>query len=273
METIIVPTDFSPVAHNALEYALHLTEYFHARIILLNGFHPFLPPNYRAELSYDISSLQKQATLKKLLLLKQEINKEHSEKYDIECITELGFSFEVITQVAKSENADLIVMGITGEAGVLKKQVIGSTAIDVARNQNLPAFIIPENVKYKPIRKISFACDLEKIEETTLLYKAKVFSKIFDAELEIVNVSKHKDLVPAHASNFIEQNLQSIKHRTVLIEGEESVTEQLEKYYRSHETDLIVLSPKKHSLFHNLFNHSVTKEMAFNSRVPLLTIH
>ncbi len=48
----------------------------------------------------------------------------------------MGYSYDVIENAASKYNADLIVMGIIGEAGGLQK-VIGSNAIHVARNLKL----------------------------------------------------------------------------------------------------------------------------------------
>ncbi len=275
METIIVPTDFSATADNAAEYALELANFLNGRIILVNAYHPYLPANYQAGFSPDLIEIQKGSVLEKLKKLKKDLLSKHGRNFDIECVAEMGFSFDVINLVAKRENADLIVMGITGEAGKVKRHMIGSTTLDVARNQELPVFIVPENVKFFPIKKISFACDLEKTEQTNLIYTAKSFCKVFGAELEIVNVDKQKKAVSLEkvvTNYFIEQNLQNIKHQTVRIGGN-NVTHELEDYFESHQTDLIMLNPKKHNLFYSMFNYSITKELAFHSKLPLLTIH
>jgi nucleotide-binding universal stress UspA family protein len=275
METIIVPTDFSAAANNAAEYALQLANFLKGRVILVNAYHPFLPANYQDGFSPDIIESQKSSVLEKLKNLRKELLSKHIRNFDIECVAEMGFSYDVINLIAKRESADLIVMGITGEAGKIKKHMIGSTTLDVARNQEVPVFIIPENVKYERIKKISFACDLEKTEQTNLIYIAKSFCKIFEAELEIVNVDKPKNelsLEKAVTNYFVEQNLQNIKHQTVHIGGN-NVKHELEDYFETHQTDLIMLNPKKHNLFYSMFNYSITKELAFHSKLPLLTIH
>jgi nucleotide-binding universal stress UspA family protein len=275
METLIVPTDFSHSSVNALEYALGLCRFTNSRIILLNAYHPFLPSGEHEGFAQDSLILQKESIMEKLNLLKKEMFQKNGGKFDIECIAEMGFSFDVIEGVAKRENADYIVMGITGEAGSFKKHMIGSTTIDVARNQPVPTFIIPEKVSYAPIKKISFACDFEKTEETSLMYQVKAIARLFSAELEIVNVDNLWDKIStekAVTNYFVEHALENVKHETVHIVGS-NVTQELENYYDSHQTDLIVLSPKKHNLFHQLFNYSITKELAFNSKLPILAIH
>lgn len=275
METIIVPTDFSNASINAFEYALELSKVLSGRIILLNAYHPLLPPGYDSHYDQDPSAVQKESVMARLEQLKKNIFKKHGRAYDVECRAEMGFSYDVIDSAAKREVADIIVMGIVGEAGPIKKHVIGSTALDVARNQSTPVFIVPECAAYRRIEKISFACDFERTEETTLIYQVQSFAKLFEAELEIVNVSSFWNsltLAKAVTNYFVERDLRNVKHQTVHIDGE-NVSHELENYFNENATDLIILNPRRHNLFYQLFNYSITKEMAFRSKVPVLTIH
>ncbi len=43
METIIVSTDFSPAANNALDYAMELCNFFNGRIVVVNAYFSNLP--------------------------------------------------------------------------------------------------------------------------------------------------------------------------------------------------------------------------------------
>ncbi|MBI3519965.1 MAG: universal stress protein [Bacteroidetes bacterium] len=273
METILVPTDFSPAADNAADYAVELAKYFDARIILVNAY--ALPPaSYEVGFSVEIISAMQKGSAEQLSALKQQLLSKN--KYlTIECETEIGAPYDVIEDASKKYNADLIVMGIVGKAGKLKEHLIGSSAVSVARHIEIPTFIIPENVKYNRIHKISFACDMEKTEETDLIYIAKYFSKMFDAELEIVNVEKPQEEISyekAETSVCIERKLDTINHKTVYV-TENEVAKGLENYFNEHTTDVVMLNPKKHNIFHNLFKESVTKELSFHLRKPLLAIH
>lgn len=273
METILVPTDFSAPANNATDYAVELAKFFDTRLVLINAY-TIPPAGYEAGFSVEIlNALQKGAmqqleSLKKQLLLK-------NPDLTIELDTEMGVPYDVIKIATDKYKADLIVMGIVGNAGKIKEHIIGSTAVHVARKLEVPAFIIPENVKYHRIHHISFACDMQKIEKTMLVYMAKYFSQMFDADLEIVNVEKPKEETSYDKSNtsvFIEKKLETVQHKTVYI-TENNTGKALEEYFKNHPTDIIMLNPKKHNIFHNLFNESITKELAFHAGHPILTIH
>jgi nucleotide-binding universal stress UspA family protein len=274
MNTIVVPTDFSPAANNAVDYAVELAKFFNAGIILVNAY-SFPIVSYEAAIPLGINPLARETAIENLEIVKRRISAKHQFNFDIECRAEMGDAFDVIKIISKEVNADLIVMGIVGDTGILKEYVIGSTATEVARKLEIPTFIIPENAKYRSIGKISFACDLNVTEETDLVYIVKYFSNIFNAELEIVNIEGVMEEVSAEkakTSAFIEKKLANTNHRTVHV-TENNVVQGLQDYFATHKTDVIMLNPKKHNLFHFLFNKSVTKGLVFHSKLPILAIH
>lgn len=274
METILVATDFSPAANNATDYAAHLARFFSARIVLVNAY-PFPPANYEMGFSLPVVSAIKESAEERLEQVKRELCEKHKCDFDITWVAEMGAPFDVIEAVARDQNADLIVMGVVGEAGPIKQSFMGSTALKVARSLKLPSFIIPEHAQYKPVRRISLACDFDHTEDTNLPYVARYFSKIFDAELEIVNVEKPEEEISvekAKSNFYLEKKLENVNHKTVFITGT-SIDKELEQYFATHDTDLVMVQPKKHNVFYYLFHDSITSELAFHLQVPLLAVH
>ncbi|HTA61475.1 MAG TPA: universal stress protein [Bacteroidia bacterium] len=274
METILVPTDFSPAAKNAAEYAVELAKFFDARLVLVNAF-PAPSANLDTMFPVDAVTSMQHIASGNLEALKRELLLHYGDDIDIECNAEMGSVYDVVDLNSKKYEADLIVMGIIEEAGVIREHILGSSAVKVARNIGIPTFIIPEKVKYQPIKHISFACDMEKTEQTALISIVKYFSEIFKAELEIINIEGLKEEVSyekARTSVFIEKKLESVKHQTVYI-AEERIAKGLEIYFESHPTDLLITNPKKHNVFHNLFKENVTNELAFHLHLPILAIH
>jgi K+-sensing histidine kinase KdpD len=134
---------------------------------------------------------------------------------------------------------------------------------------------VPEAARYHAIKTICFACDTEKLEESTLIYTARDFAQEFGAELEIVTVDKaDKELVwdKTEVYSFVEKHLQGIRHKQVHIEDED-ISKTLEYYFKFHKADLVMVNPKKHNLFEKLFSESITKTLAFTIETPLLVIH
>jgi nucleotide-binding universal stress UspA family protein len=274
METILVPTDFSLPSKNAVNYAVELAKFFSARLIFLNVY-SYPPADYETGFSALMTNSLQEGSINALEELKKEILEKNQYSLKIECICDMGLPFDRIEHIVESHDIDIVVMGITGEAGKLKEHLIGSTAVKVARNLDIPVFIIPENIKYHRIHKIAFACDMDKTEETAVIYNAKYFGKVFDADMEIINIEEPgNEMLVEHAKTdfYIEEKLKTINHKTVFVKDKHPA-HGLREYFKTHTADLIMLNPKKHDLFHKLFNESVTKELAFHAHLPILTIH
>lgn len=269
METILIPTDFSPAATNALKYGIELAKYFDSKIVLVNAY-PIPPVTYDVGIPLDMVKGMQDSSEGALNELKSKYP-----DFDIECFSAMGFAYDVIEQASKKYNPDLIVMGIVGEAGQLKKHVIGSTAVSVAKKLNVPTFIIPENVKYSHIRKIAFACDYDKTEESAMIYVVKYFGNVFDAEVNIINVEPYHEVVTVDkwfTAEYLNEKLKTVKHNLHFLCNED-VTDGIEEYLKSNQTDVLMINPKKHDLFHTLFKENVTKELVFKVNLPILAIH
>src|ERR1700751_2829396 len=103
MDTILAPTDFSPAANNAVNYAAELTKFFDAKLVLVNSFS--MPPvNYETGFALDIvTSLQKASQEQLEALRKQVLQKNPFLK--IECEAEMGVPYDVIQDAVKKYNA------------------------------------------------------------------------------------------------------------------------------------------------------------------------
>jgi nucleotide-binding universal stress UspA family protein len=272
MKTILVPTDFSETSSNSINYAVELAKYFNANLVLVNA-SPIPAGSYESTAPIEIMTTLRQGSKDGLINCKKEIQEKH-ENIKVDCYSEMGDPYDVIVNASKEYHADLIVIGIVGGAGKIKEHIIGSTAVKVAQNSDVPVFIIPGNVKYQRIHKISFACDLENMNDTSVGYTVKYFSKVFDAELEIVTVEQpEEDITAEQARNYLllEKNLVHVHHRSVSVTGSK-IAKELKNYFLSHPTDVVMLNPKKHSVFQNLFNESVTKELAFHLSLLILAV-
>lgn len=273
METILVATDFSKPGNGAVEYAAHLARFLNSKLVIAHAFS--LPlGGYNMEAPMDtIAELRRNA--EERLTLVRDFVLRNTYDFGIEIYADLGSTVGVIRDVANKCGAELVVMGMTGEAGKLKEHLIGSNTLRVAKEISMPLLIIPEQVSYKPIHEICLAAEIDNIEESTLLYSARGVAKTFGASLEIVTVETAGKTSKAHSPevySFIESRLHDTRHKQVLLH-ENNKALALEYYFKFHETDMVIVNPRKHSLFKSFFSESMTKHLAFHSRVPLLVIH
>jgi len=272
MDTLVIATDFSPAADNAVNYGIDLARHFNSRIVLvtayslpLAGYDSVAPPVVLSEM--EASAMRELEEIKSRIVARTGFDP------GVDFYAGSGSPMSVISEAVEKYTADVVVLGMVGKAGSLKRHLIGSTSLEAARGLDVPVFVIPEGVTYKPIRNISFACDFEKVEESTIIYTARSFSALFNATLEIVNISpKAMPLTEKAATrHFIDRTLGGVSHKTTQIESDDPAG-ALTDYFRYNSSDLIILNPKRHNLFRRIFVTGVTGKLVFNLKLPMLII-
>ena len=133
-KTILVPTDFGEPAEAALDYAITLAVRVGARIILLNVVRiPVLGMSEMGavvtEGALDSVLIGSQAQLERLASRRTTT--------EIETMVRTGDARDVILEVAKELDADLIVIGTHGRHG-FRRLLLGSVAEAVVRTASCP---------------------------------------------------------------------------------------------------------------------------------------
>ncbi|MGZ3898701.1 MAG: universal stress protein [Bacteroidia bacterium] len=271
MQTIVLATDFSDAANNATDYAVELAKYFSAKLILVNAFTPHIGHNELTSVEH--FALVEKNNTERLIPLQKQIMQAGNNGMKFDCFSDVGAPVDVIQKAVEKFKAGMVVIGITGHPNLVKEHWIGSTAIKVAKQLKVNTFIIREGVKFQKIRKISFACDFEKTEKSTLLYIAKYFTTVFEASLKVVNVTgEWVQVDKLKTLQFVEDNLRTVDHDITFVKDTDP-GHSLENYINSRNTDALIVSPKEHNFFHSLFNRSVTNRLIFHADLPIIVIH
>ena len=274
MNKILVPTDFSDTAENAVNYAINMANFFSANLILLHVNQiPISTPEFGIA-AYNFAEVKKDSldTLNEKAL---KIKKEYPQISEVECFSEIGDSSDLIAEFSKNHNVDIVVMGNSGHGSKFKKNIFGSTSVTVAKKIAVPLMIVPPEVKYKAINNMAYACVYdEQIEASTSLMKVRSLNNEFNSLLSVLHVIPENHLINEKEANidvYVENKLSTTEHRTYIL-TENNVSVGILDFVKDHNMDMIVVEPQKHSLFHSLFHSSVTNELAFFSTVPVLTI-
>ena len=275
MNKILVTTDFSEVSENAVKYAIELANSFSASLVLLHVNQIPISNNEFGIIAYDIHTM-KEESMKSLKEFSEKIKKQNPQISEVQCYSEIGNPSDVILGFTKNKNIDLLVMGNNGHGSNLKKNLIGSTSVSVSKEIEIPLIIVPPNVKYKKIKNLAYASDYdEDIEKSTSIIKVRNLNKIFNSILNVLHIIPENHLLneeESYVDNYVETKLATSDHKTYII-TENKVSEGIINFINNYEIDMIIVEPKKHSLFHALFHASVTNDLAFLSPVPILTIH
>jgi nucleotide-binding universal stress UspA family protein len=275
MKKILIPYDFSKPSENALEYALGFAKNFGSELLLLHvNQYPVVSPE--VGLSAYVYFDAKEDSIEELKKIAEKVKAREPSITKIECYSEMGDTANEILAYAKDHAVDVTIMGISGHGNDLMKSLIGSVAVAVSKQSEGPIIIVPPNVKYSKPRSIAYACNYDDgAENKSVLKHAKQIAAGFGADLHILHVlpeHHHFAHTEVLVDNYTEHKLESSAHRTFFL-TEKKASEGLLDVIKSNLADLVILEPKKHNFFYNLFHESVTKEVAFKSTVPVMTLH
>lgn len=259
MNIVIIPVDFSDVSVNAATYGVKLlTSAPETEIIL---YHVFDKPD-----AYDnrMESLQK---LKEELLINRTAN--------ISLLAEQGDFTTELEKLARHRDADLIIMGIKGKSSLVQV-FAGSDVLKMVENKFCPVMIIPSNASYSEVKNVLLTTDLKNVVSTTPSAPVKKVLCAFNAKLHIVNVNSdhYIELSEAYAAEqerlkemFAEFNPEFYFLRLY------DVDNAISEFAKDKHIDLIITVHKEHSVVHKLFNLGHTKKLAYQSTIPVMTVH
>jgi nucleotide-binding universal stress UspA family protein len=272
MKTILVPTDFSPIANNAVHYAAALANYADAKLVLL---HIYSIPVPVADVPVDMTEYmddEEKESMHRLKKLQTEINNKYS-KIKTECIVKPGFVTDEVLVEANAKKADLIVMGGIGAGKA--PGILGSNTSTVMKRTKLPVLSIPPGMEFSKPKKVALACDYSTIVADEVIKRFKDFVNLFKAEVLVFDVLKKAELVSyekAAAEVNLENSLGNIKHSLHFPSGD-NLVEEVNKFVEANKVAVLVTMPHNYRLIEGLFHGSNAKKLVFNTHVPLLSIH
>lgn len=275
MKTIIVPMDFSPVSINAANFATDMAIAVKAELLLVNVYN--IPVAYSGDVPLMVVSLDamKNNSEQKLQKTKTAIEHITSGKVNIRTLSIMGNTIDELENLCKQVKPFAVVMGTKGK-NALEKLVFGSTTLAAIRHLTSPVICVPPGKEYgSGIKKIGFACDFRHIVETTPVHYIREMVKEFGSELHVLNVDykeKHfRPDTPLESAHLHEMfiDLDPVYH---FIENP-NVEEAIDDFAEKNNLDLVVAIPKKHKLLEGMFRNSNTKQLIFQSHVPVMCVH
>ena len=273
MKTIIVPTDFSPVALNALHYALALAKDLSAKIIL---FHSYQIPVTFSEVpvvTISLEELQKESEAK-LHELKNAVEHITSHQVHIEAHNVLGDVVEELATLCNNYRPFAVVMGTKG-AGPIERMIMGSSTLAAIKRLDTPVLIVPPGATYKPIKKIGFACDFNQVKDTIPVEEIEALVKTFNASFHILNV----DYKEKHFTGDLTAELTEISEMLAHLNphynyiNSKFVEEGINAFADANHIDLLLTVPKKHGFWENIFRKSHSSELVLHSHLPIVALH
>ena len=262
MRRVLVPTDFSSVSKNALIYGLNLYKNSETVFDVIHVYHPSFDP-VQPEILDSSLGLEnvKRESMKSLIGSVEDLATQNNVVLDSKI--EIGFTIEKLVELSK--DYDLIIMGSTGSDNLLNK-IFGGISSDVAAKAECPVLLVPAKVKFKPLKKIIYACDFEGVDER-ILQKVVAFAKRYDASIRFVHIQNKDKEFKFTLSDDLDVNY------SVSIVEADSVREGISQYIKEENANIVIMATKHRSFWEKIIHKSHTKEFSLTTEVPLLVYH
>jgi len=270
--TILVPTDFSKLSKVAVLYAARIAKKLKANVIVL----AVITMNTSAATSIKWKKLEDEMikmAKQDADQLMEEVRSQIKGKLEITYQYINGYPVEERIETYAVENrVDLIVMGTKGASG-LKKVIMGSNTASVISNSSIPVIAVPGETEFNPIKKIVYASDMTNIsKEIKTLVR---FAGIFKASIRVLHVipssSTNKIDIKKTVADLVKQSKYSKISMKVF--RNDHIADAVDLFVADQKADMLAMFTHKLLFYEKLFGKSVTRQLSFHARLPLLTFN
>jgi len=276
MRRILIPTDFSETAMNAVKYALELFKNEECEVYFMHAYHDeiyadevILTPSTQEEITQIANIKTKQAMLRLLEEIHEVLPNQKHKYLTLSCDNVL---IEEADKVVDENDIDIIIMGTQGKSND-RKLTFGSHTLQILKYVQCPVLAIPENCKYNPPKHILFPTNYMIPFKHRELHLLNEIIQPFHPEIDLLYIS-----LSSHLSSRQEDN------RTILLEelynnkinlkwaNHKDIGKTIFSYIDQHDIDMLVMLNTKHSFLENILFQSVIDQLSLNIKIPFLAM-
>lgn len=274
MKTMLILTDFSENAFRAAEYAAEIAEPLQIKRILL--YHAYQTIIGGTDLPIGNSQSSQEIYIESVsqLAMLQDRVKSMVKGITVDLLTEDTSLPAYIGELCEAEDVDLIVMGVSGRSG-LEKLLLGSTTSMMIEESKVPVLIVPKDtIIGRSIKSFVFTTDLK--DHTVIpVHQLYEILDAFPVPVQVLNVEKGSDEKYSEEARDTIASLHNIFEKcnaTFDYITEDNTVEGILSYSNQHHASMIVVVPRKTGFLASFFRGSISKKLAYNSNIPLLSL-
>jgi nucleotide-binding universal stress UspA family protein len=294
LNRILCATDFSDFSNQTIPYGIALAQQFEAHLLVCHI------------IDLPFASIAGEVQIDPIEQQNRMVDYAHGqlaelfadESIDWEPLVTVGHTADEIDRFVKNNGVDLVVSATHGRSGI-KRLLLGSVTERMMRTLSCPLLIIrekkedgfqPPKIKFSP-KRILVGCDFSSDSNLAYQYGLSLAQEV-EAELHLIHVVEppiYQSVLPGMLDvnenprqpilSILEEKLDQMvpedarhwcKLNTTLLEGKPD--EELSRYARLNDIDLVVLGVRGHSLVETLFVGSTTDRVARSAPCPVLAV-
>jgi nucleotide-binding universal stress UspA family protein len=279
VKKILVPTDFTPTAENAIEAARMLAEKHDAEIIFLNvielnsgeAINASGGPSSYASFADGILIQESIKRAEEEMTRLVEVSKYQGITSDYEI--KLGNPFGHIFSAIEDHNIDFIIMGTKGASG-LSEILIGSNTEKVVRKSKCPVLAIKEPITENSFKKIVYATNFGT-NEAGVVKAVKDLQSVFDSKVHLVWINTpnnfksdatNRPMLDKFVADHDLQNCSTHVYSDIIAE------DGIRNFAEYVDAGLIVMGTNSYTGLSRLIRGSIAEDMINHAVRPVLTV-
>ncbi|WP_273565654.1 universal stress protein [Maribacter halichondriae] len=276
MKKILLPTDFSDNAWNAIVYALHFFKNESCTFYIL---HTYTPSFYRADYMMggptfsaipDAGVDIAQAGLDQTLA---DIGKNYKNtKHQFKTLSAFNMLTDEIREVTESKNIDIIIMGTQGATGA-KEIFLGTRTVHVIRKSRIPVLVVPNGYVFRELKSVLFPSDYVNSVEKEEVQMLIDMTKMHNAKLTILNVKDDYDLTDGQRENkaSLASYYYTLHPKFEQVKGK-LMPNAIHEYIEQHGVGLLAMMNRKHSFLDRLIVQPNVDSIGYHTKIPFLVM-
>lgn len=275
---ILIPTDFSKNAWNAITYASDLFKEHECSFTLLNTF---------GSLGYNIADLMVPEPGTKSYDTAQETSDNGLEKvgtmldfrgknpkHSYEMISKFGDLLSVMEGIIEKKDIELVIMGTKGASNNRGALFGSNTILSMEKLRNCPTLGIPLDTRFVSVKEIVFPTSYKTHYKRRELQYLIDIALLQDATICVLHANPRDELSSSQEENkqLLTECLEQVNTDFHHLHTSDPLR-AVQIFVESRKSDMIALINKKHAFFGSVFTKPMVKELGMFSKVPLLVMH
>ncbi len=274
---IVLPTDFSKNALNAIRYALDMhanekCEFYLLNVYQVKGYSTksiMVPEpgdvDYEAAKKYSLDGLDKQMELLSL--------HEENPKHRFYKISQFNSILYGVKSVIDKKDIDLVVMGTKG-AGGTRSTIFGTHTVNIMEKvTECPVLAVPENVRFSPPKEIVFPTDFKASFKRREIQVLLDIANNHKSAIRVLHILEGSKLSKNQENNkvLLDHMLDEVDHSFHTM-TDVKVQKGIVTFIQSRGSEMVAFMNKKHMFFGSILSNPLVKQLGYYSEIPILVL-
>jgi nucleotide-binding universal stress UspA family protein len=271
MKRILIPTDFTKYADEAIEVGAQIAKKHGYEIVLIHMLE--LPGQMN-------DAIKGETSIPEVMLFKRKAdetlrnikNRPYLADVQVTEVVRLDGAYNGINNYIKQNPIDLIVMGSHGTSGI-DEIFIGSNTEKVVRLSEIPVLVIKSKNEDFNVKNMVFASDFST-EIKKPFAKALEFARLFESKLSLVLICTPNSFKSTSAATKIMTDFVAdfdMPEHTMEIYNESNIEKGIINYSNEKNADLIAFCTHGRTALNHFFTGSISEDLVNHAKKPVLT--